>query len=133
MTEMFQAASRLKIRFDSPKGQLTIEDLWDIPLTSNTGKANCDDIARNLFRQLKSDDAVSFVETDRKSDPTIQLKFDIVKFVIDTRVVENKAEAVAKENREKRQRLMQIIADKENKNLLDSSLDDLRQMLATLS
>ena len=33
---MFTKASRLKLRFQSPAGLLSSEDLWDLPLTSNS-------------------------------------------------------------------------------------------------
>lgn len=92
---MFQQASRLQLRFSSPKGELTTEDLWLLPLTSATGKANLDDIAKGLFRALKSDENVSFVAPERKSDPRTQLAFDIVKHIIDVRVAENAAAAAA--------------------------------------
>lgn len=126
---MFQQASRLKLRFDSQKGLLTAEDLWDLPLTSNIGKVNLDDIARSLHRQLKSGDNVSFVEVAQKSDATVQLKFDLVKHVIDTKLAENVAAATVRENREKRQRLLSLIEQKETEQLLGSSLDDLKAML----
>jgi hypothetical protein len=95
---MFEDAIRQKIRFDSPKGLLTAEDLWDLPLQSTvSGKANLDDIARALHKQLKNGDDVSFVSTATKSDPTVQLKFDIVKYVIEQKMKEN---AVASERQD---------------------------------
>lgn len=129
---MFQKAARLKLRFDSPKGPLTVEDLWDIPLTSATGKVNLDEIARGLFRQLRSDDTVSFVEPTQKSNPTIQLKFDIAKHIIDVRLAENEAVAKARANADRKQTLLGIIAQKENEVLLGSSLDDLKKMAEAL-
>lgn len=129
---MFQKATRMKLRFDSPKGPLTVEDLWDLPLTSATGKANLDEVARGLFRQLRSDDAVSFVEPTQKSNPVAQLKFDIAKHIIDVRVAENKALADARANADRKQTLLGIIAQKENEVLLGSSLDDLKKMAEAL-
>lgn len=129
---MFIKASRQKVRFSTTKGELTVEDLWDLPLTSNTNKVNLDDIARGLFRQLKNDDGVSFVEKAQKSDETIQLKFDIVKYIIDVRLAENEASRVQKDNKDKKQTLLAIIAQKETESLMGASLDDLRKMAESL-
>ena len=129
---MFMKASRLKLRFDTPKGQLSVEDLWDLPLTSDTGKANLDDIARSIFKQLKATDDVSFVVKEQKSDEIVQLKMDIIKHIIDIRLVEKEAALLAKNNREKKQQILQIIAQKENEQLAGSSLDELKALAASL-
>jgi hypothetical protein len=129
---MFEKASRLKVRFDSPKGLLSIEDLWDIPLSSNTGKVNLDAIAIDLHHQLKSGDDISFVNKENKSDAMIQLKFDIVKHIIEVRLVENEAAALARSNKEKKQQILSIIAQKENEQLAGSSLEDLKKLADSL-
>jgi hypothetical protein len=129
---MFQKATRQKLRFDSPKGLLCVEDLWDIPLTSNAGKANLDDIAKGLHRQLQSTDDQSFVTVSKVTDDVNQLKFDIVKQVIDTRLVENAAALLSRDNKEKKQRILEIIERKEGDALLGASLEDLQKMAASL-
>ena len=129
---MFEKASRLKLRFESTKGQLQIEDLWDLPLTSTKGQANLDDIARGLHRQLKNGDDVSFVNATQKSDEVVQLKFDIVKHVIEVRLVENEAAAKARENKEKKQQLLAIIAQKKDAALQGTPLEELEAMVAQM-
>ena len=129
---IFEQASRRKLRFDTPKGAITAEDLWDLSLTSTTGKANLDDIARNLHRQLKNGDDVSFVHKERKSDETVQLKFDIVKYVIDVKLAEADEASKARVNAEKKQQLLALIANKENQQLADMPLEDLRKMVESL-
>ena len=130
-TTIFEQASRAKLRFDTPKGLLSAEDLWDLPLSS-VSKANLDDIARGLFKQLQGTANVSFVNKEQKADATVQLAFDVVKHVIDTRLVENAAEALVKSNKEKKQRILAIIEGKEAEALGASSIDDLRAMAASL-
>ena len=47
---IFEQASRNKLRFDTNiKGVISTEDLWDLPLTSDTGRVNLDDIAKALY------------------------------------------------------------------------------------
>ena len=131
---MFQQASRLKLRFDSPKGQLTTEDLWDLPLQSVVpNKANLDTIAVQAFAALKSGPSVSFVDPMAKSDPVAQLRFDIVKHVIDTKLTENKAAAESKKNKEQAQFIMDILAQKQTQALLGMSEEDLKKKLAELT
>lgn len=130
---MFVKASRLKLRFDSPTGKLSVEDLWDLPLTSNTGKANIDDIAKALSRTLKSSDSEeSFVLKTKPSDNINQLKFDIIKHVITTRLAENEEAAKALENKAKKQQIMQILSNKQNSALESMSAEDLQKMLDSL-
>jgi hypothetical protein len=132
MTDIFERASRLKLCFDSKVGAIKVEDLWDLPLQSKAGRVNLDDLARGLHKQLKNDDDVSFVESERKSDETIQLKFDIVKHVIDVKLAENKILAEQKDRAARKQRLMEILANKKDQSLQDMSVEDLEKELAAL-
>lgn len=131
---MFERASRLKLRFDTPKGQISVEDLWDLPLTSNTGRANLDTIAGDLYRKIKqTPDVVSFVNpSSPPADADLKLRFDIVKHVIDTRLGENTKRAEAQSISEKKQKILGIIEAKENEALSAASIDDLRKQLASL-
>lgn len=131
---MFEIASRKKLRFDSPQGLLTVEDLWDLPLTSERGnRANLDDIARGLHRQMKDDADVSFVSEARaKADDGTALKLDIVKRVIEVKLAEKKAAAEARANAEKKQKILAIIARKEDQQLEGASLDELQKLAESL-
>lgn len=127
-----EIAIRNKYRYDSAQGLLSTEDLWDLPLTSTVkGRANLDDIARDLYKKLKESDEVSFVTT-KKIDESIQNKFDIVKHIIEVRVEENKNANAARENKEKKQQLYAIIAQKEAEQLYGSSLDELKKLAESM-
>lgn len=131
--ELFEVASRKKFRFESPKGLLTVEDLWDLPLTSTVGKANLDDVARSLHKQLKNtEDSISFVSESTSSNPTVQAAFDLVKYVIGVRVTERDIAKEASARAEKKQQILGLISQKENEQLAGTSLDDLKKMAEAL-
>ena len=129
---MFQKASRMKLRFETPQGKLSAEDLWDLPLTSSVGKANLDDIARGLNKLMKSGDDVSFVIKEKKSDEVTTIKFEIVKTIIDIRLAENDAASKARETKEKKQQILGLIAAKEIEKLGSQSIDDLKKMVEAM-
>lgn len=125
---MFEKASRLKLRFTSPVGPLSVEDLWDLPLTSKTGKANLDDLAKFLHKRV-SESEVSFVERPAESNTVAKLQFDIVKHVIDTKLAERDAAKAAAEKRATKQRIIDLIAEKKDEALKGKSLEELQGML----
>jgi len=131
---IFEQASRLRIRFDSAQGSLSVEDLWDLPLTSNTNKANLDDIAKTLYKQLQSIDEVSFVQRTVASDKNSReaLRFEIVKHIISVRLQENETAAKARQNAEKKQKILEILAERQDSALKGASDDDLQRMLSEL-
>lgn len=128
---IFEQATRQAFRFESPKGFLTVEDLWNLPLTSNTGRANLDDIAKGL-QQTLSNLAVSFVTDTTPVNKVYQAKFDIVLHIINTKSAEAKAAEQASLAREKKQKIMAIIEQKSDMRLADSSLEELQAMLEAL-
>lgn len=129
---MFEKATRLKLRFESPTGSLSVEDLWDLPLTSTTKKANLDDLAIHLNRTLKDTTTESFVKKSTQKNEELQLKFDIVRHVIEVRLKENEAEALKKTNAERKQKLLAILAEKQDADLKGKSAEELQKLINEL-
>lgn len=129
----FELASRKKFRFPSVAGMLSVEDLWDLPLTTKNGRASLDDVAKSLYHEIKqSAEVVSFVTDSVNDNPNLQAAFEIVKHVIEVRKEEKKAADQAKERADKRQRIMELIAKKQDQALEGQSLEDLQKMVEAL-
>ena len=132
---MFEKASRLKLRFDTPKGSLSVEDLWDLPLVihkGGTAAAGLDNLARNLNKQIKEASDDSFVTKTSAVSTVLQLKFDLVKHVIDVRLAEAALAEDAAEKRQKKQKLLEILSRKKDAELEGSSIEDLEKAIAAL-
>ena len=123
---MYDKATRLKLRFDSPQGPISVEDLWDLPLTSTVNKrANLDELAIRLNRELKESDTVSFVNNTSKANELTKLKFDIVLDVIKTKKAENEAELLKRTNAEKKQKILALIDEKRGEEMKGKSVEEL--------
>jgi len=107
---------------------LTAEDLWDLPLTSKKS-ASLDGVAKRVSTLLKASEEESFVVKTSKPNEVLQLKLDVVKQVIAVRLEESEAKAKAEERRSKKQKILGLIAKKQDEELGDRSVEDLKKML----
>jgi hypothetical protein len=123
---MFETASKMKLRFATTKGNLTTEDLWDLPL------ATLDIIARGLHRELKSKEEESFIKPKTETATTETLALEIVKRVIEVKLAEIEAREQAANRKAKKERLLGIIAEKEDDKLKKTSLAELRRQVEEL-
>jgi hypothetical protein len=123
---MFEQASRLKLRFETSRGNISTEDLWDLPLTSITG-FSLDDLAKSLNKAVNESEE-SFVVKRSKTDEILALRFDIVKHVIEVKLAEAEASRKALENKAQKEKIMGIIADKEDDALKGKSIPALKKM-----
>lgn len=132
MENLFILATRKQFRFASPAGALGVEDLWALPLTSKTNRANLDDVARVLHADLKeTGEVVSFVSATAGSahKEELEAKFEIVKHIIGVRLAENAAALEKGARAEKRQKILEIIESKKDKALSEASIEDLQRLL----
>lgn len=123
---MFKEASRLKLRFSTPIGLLSTEDLWDLPLESKT-KVNLDSIAILLNREIKDTKEESFISKS-KVNPVTELKLEIVKAIIEIKLKEASDKLQAKIKAEQRNKIDAIISKKEDESLESKSLEELKAL-----
>lgn len=127
----FEKAVRQKLRFPSIRGLLTTEDLWDLPLTSKNG-LDLNSVAQAVNAEVKASGEESFVGEPTPASTVAVLKLDVVKAVIAVKIAERDAEVTRKQKREKRDRLLELLANKEDAALAELTPDQIREQLAAL-
>lgn len=131
---VFEVAAKCKLRFSTVKGELTVEDMWDVPLRSKSG-FSLDSIAQELYKQMNEiSDTPSFVdknkdETEWRKRDIVCLKFDIVKHIIDVKLEEEEKAKNAKQTHDTNQTILEILSRKETEALSNKSVEELRAML----
>ena len=133
MEKMFESATRLKVKFETTKGMITVEDLWDIPLTSRTTGFSLDDIAKNLNKQVKESAEESFVVKKSTKNETLELKFEIIKYIIKRRLEEREAANNELAKATQKEKLLQLLSEKKDENLKSKTVEEIEQMLKELS
>lgn len=126
---MFEKAVRTKLRFSSPKGDLSVEQLWEVPLRSKD-TFNLDTIAKQANARVKDLGEESFVETHYNPAKTqANLAFEIVKYIITVKKSEEEAAKQRAANRDEKDKLLRILAEKKDAAL---SVDELTKRINEL-
>ena len=120
---IFEQATRKKIRFDY-KGQCSVEDLWDL------GFEDLNTIYKNLYAQQEHHSNTLMRNDD--SDPILELKIEIVKHIYFTKEKEVKAHENQIARAAKKQRILELIAKKQDESLQEKSIDELAAMVDSL-
>lgn len=131
---IFEKAARTKLRFDSTVGLLTVENLFDLPLTGKGGRPDLDVLARGVHSELKSLEEGSFVQL--KPDPrkaSLELKLDILKHVIAAKLEAQAAAEKAAENAERKRKLLSALAHKEEAELTGLTREQIEAEIAKLT
>lgn len=132
MTNVFETATRKKVRFDTSKGSLTVEQLWDLPLTSAKG-LSLDGVGRQIVAELSALDQGSLVETAPSAEKAeLTLRLGLIKRVIEVKQAENAANRERIAKAAERDKVLAALAARENADLANQSADDLRKKLAEL-
>ena len=129
---LFEIASRKAYRFASLKGELTVEQLWQLPLTSRGG-TDLDTLAKGIFKDLKATEEESFVSVNtnpRRGD--LENKLEIIKHIIKVKQDEAAAATKRQANAQERQKLMELLEKKNDQELEGLSKEDIEKKLAAL-
>lgn len=128
MEDLFIKASRMKpaIRFATSKGELAIEDLWSLSLPS------LDTLASNVDKQLQETSGKSFIKAKTTANTVLQLKLDILVYIINTKMAEEEASKEEGQVKQQESFIDSIIAEKQVDELKSLSVEELMARKAAL-
>lgn len=131
MGNLFEKATREKYRFASSKGDLTVEELWDLPLSSAKG-VDLDTVAQKVYKEVKDSEEVSFVKGSNPASTLLKAKLEVVKYIIDVKLLENEQRRIAADKKEQIDNIRRLISDKKAADLAGQSIEDLEKKLSEL-
>lgn len=120
---IYKEASKIKLKVPTPKGQLTVSQLWDLKDEDLEATAN------SLEDQLEKSGSKSRFNKKTTTNPTLQLQYDIVEDIIKTIVNERISASTSQEIKSHNQRVELLIAEKKSEAEKNLSIEELEAML----
>jgi len=129
--ELYKKAAIEKWRFETIQGSIMVEDLFDLPLTSR--RANLNDVAKSINKQIKDAGEEDFVSTSNNVTNVLREKLELVKDIIATKQAEIEARENALAIIQRKQYLKSLITEKKGDIDKGKSLEDLEKELSSLN
>ena len=123
---LFEIATRNRYRF-SYKGTMTVEDMWDLNVES------LDAIFKALNRQKKASDEDSLLATKTAADQELLNKIEIVKYIVSVKLDEAEKRRTAAANHAQREKILGIMAKKQDAALEEMDMAQLEAELKKIS
>lgn len=123
---VFEQASRQKFRFATTRGNITTEDLWDLSLE------DLDTVAKNLNKLVKASEEESFIKKANTGNKKAATQLEVVKSIIATKLEDQERRKLAADRKIKRERLVELIAQKEDTAMSKKSIASLKAELDKL-
>ena len=120
--KMFEVAVRNKFRYPY-KGVIATEDLWDLSVQQLDG------IFKTLKSQEKKAQEESLLNTRTPEDEVLATKIEIIKHIVNTKLEEAKQAERAKEAHDQKQKILGILAEKQDEDLRNKTPEELIAML----
>lgn len=123
---LFEIATRERYRFPY-RGLISVEDLWGLP------KADLNGIYKYLMGKRHENETDSLMdEMTTRANEALDNEIEIVKYIFQYKVDQENERIREKEKAEKKQRILELMAKKQDDELAEKSIEELEAMLKEL-
>lgn len=119
---LFEMATRNKMRFPSTKGELSVEDLWDL------SDKDLDVVYKNLKDQEVKSSEESLLD-DANVDPKLTAAIGIVRYIFTTKRKEKLAEKEHINKKQTQKKYIDALSKKQDEAIEKMSEAELRAMI----
>ncbi|APC44506.1 hypothetical protein [Pseudoalteromonas phage PH357] len=127
MSNIFEQITRKGLTFSTVKGNISVQELWQLPLKGRNG-FDLDTVSRDLLSKVKASSEESLVETVNNVDSDDELRLEVLKVVVNTLKAEQEARVNAEQARSHNEKIDQLIARKQEQELEGKSVEELLAM-----
>lgn len=125
MEQMYKEATKRALRFNTTRGGLSAEQLWNLPL------AELDALVISYEEAAATGKRKSYLtSTETAEDKELALRKDIALDILKTRIADADAAKVAADRKAWKNRIRLLIENKKDQELENKSLDELEKLLA---
>lgn len=125
MMNIFEKAAKEAIRFEY-KGLISAEDLWQLDVHE------LDSIFKVLNAEKKQVTEDSLLETTTKENTLLNTKIKIITYIVKSKLAEAEARTLLAEKKVKKEKIMAVLANKQDSELEGKSAEELQEMLESL-
>lgn len=122
---LFEMATRNKLRFSSTKGELSVEDLWDL------SEKDLDVVYKNLKEQEIKSSEESLLD-DVNVDPKLTAAIGIVRYIFTTKRNEKIAEKERIDKKLKQKKYIDALSRKQDEAIENMPEAELQAMIDSL-
>jgi preprotein translocase subunit SecA len=122
--DIFEKATRAGLRFEY-RGSISVEDLWELHLQA------LNEIYKGLKSQAKNRED-GLIEVRSVADGVLDLKMEIVKHIFDIKVAEREESKAKADRKERKAKLLEVLAKKQDQALDSLPVDQLEKMINDL-
>lgn len=124
--ELFAKVTQKGLTFKTVKGTVSVQDLWQIPLTSKNG-FDLDTVSREVLRKVRETQEDSLV-SQVKPDTDDELRLDVLKYIIEFKQNEIQRKEEAKSAESHNSRIDELIQRKKEEQLASMSIEELEKL-----
>ncbi len=123
---VFERAARGQWRFDSARGGISAEQLFDVPLDSKNG-FNLNEIAIAIDNELETSARKNFISPEKPDSRRAELegKLELVKHIIATKIAEKNAAETRAARAEERRKILDALERKDDEALAGATREEL--------
>lgn len=119
VVNVFEQASRQKLRYKAKAGLVTTEDLWELPLTQ------LDTMAVAVNEQINAVNKGSFLKPKQAADETLSLTLQVLIYIMTVRQQEAADARAIAEKKAQKAKLLEILGSKQEQKLQNLSEEEL--------
>jgi hypothetical protein len=131
MSNIFEQATRQRLRFATCKGVMTTEDLWTMPLLSKDG-FNLDTVAQTVDADLSAVAKTSFVAKVNPNKALHELKLEVVKFIIADKLAAQETASQAAARKAEKEKLLGVLDERKDAELKTLPIEEIQARIKAL-